>query len=108
MKQGITLEMGQVKMTSRQFKLYFDPESNELSRFEALDKVEMSYKRVKASAFKADYLYKSQSLILSGQPILEEPSRGKIRGDKLTFHLPDDRIVVENKGEERSIILIKS
>ena len=108
MKQGITLEMGQVKMTSRQFKLYFDLESNELSRFEALDKVEMSYKRVKASAFKADYLYKSQSLILSGQPILEEPSRGKIRGDKLTFHLPDDRIVVENKGEERSIILIKS
>jgi lipopolysaccharide export system protein LptA len=107
-KNDISLEMGKIKIESQQFRLFFDQKTNELSKFEAIDKVSVSFKEIKALAQRANYLYDQQVLILTGQPLLEDPSRGKIRGDKLTFHLPDDRIIVENKGEERSIILIKS
>jgi len=107
-EQDIALEMGEVAIKCLRLLVFLDPETRQLVKFEALDQVQVSYQKVTAAAQKAEYQFTQQVLIMSGQPLLEDPSRGKIRGDKLTFHLPDDRIVIENEGEERSILLIKS
>ena len=42
-----------------------------------------------------------------GNPVLIDKDRGITRGDKLTFCLADDRILVENKARERSATVIK-
>jgi lipopolysaccharide export system protein LptA len=50
----------------------------------------------------------AETLILTGSPVLVEKGKGATRGDKLTFHLGDDKILIENKGQGRSITVVKS
>jgi lipopolysaccharide export system protein LptA len=47
-------------------------------------------------------------LTLTGKPVLTDAQGGSIRGDKLTFDLADDKILVENEGQGRSATVIKS
>ena len=44
---------------------------------------------------------------LTGNPKLFDKNKGESEGDKLTFHLADDRIIVENKDRKRSETVIK-
>ncbi|GAH32736.1 unnamed protein product, partial [marine sediment metagenome] len=48
-----------------------------------------------------------ESVVLLGNPVLIDKDKGITRGDKLTFYLADDRILVENKARERSATVIK-
>lgn len=47
-------------------------------------------------------------ITLTGKPVLTDAEGGSIRGDKLTFDLADDKILVENEGQGRSTTVIKS
>lgn len=47
-------------------------------------------------------------IALTGSPVLTDAAGGSIRGDKLTFDLADDKILVENEGQGRSATVIKS
>jgi lipopolysaccharide export system protein LptA len=48
-----------------------------------------------------------ETIILLGNPVLEDKEKGITKGDKLTFYISDGRIFVENKGKERSVTVIK-
>jgi lipopolysaccharide export system protein LptA len=50
----------------------------------------------------------AETVVLTGSPVLVEKGKGSSRGDKLTFRLGDDRILIENKGQGRSITVVKS
>lgn len=106
--QNISLHLEEVEVNCSKLLLYLEHDTQLLAKFEALGQVKVSYQNIISSAQEAEYQFSQQVLIMTGEPLLEDPARGKIRGDKLTFHLPDDRIVIENKGEERSLLLIKS
>ena len=56
----------------------------------------------------AHFDVENEAIVLLGNPVLIDKNRGKIEGDKLTFFLADDRIIVENQGKERSLSVIKS
>jgi lipopolysaccharide export system protein LptA len=45
---------------------------------------------------------------LTGRPVIVDEQGGAARGDKLTFNLADDTILVENEGQGRSTTVIKS
>jgi lipopolysaccharide export system protein LptA len=47
-------------------------------------------------------------ITLTGKPVLTDDEGGSTRGDKLTFDLADDKILVENEGQGRSTTVIKS
>jgi lipopolysaccharide export system protein LptA len=53
------------------------------------------------------YDLSEETLVLTGNPVVTDKEKGDLRGDKLTFRLGDDRILVENKKKERSITVIK-
>ena len=55
----------------------------------------------------ARYDLEKEIIVLTGDPEIEDLDKGKFQGDKLTFHMSDDKIVVENKGQERSVTVIK-
>ncbi|MFP4081292.1 MAG: LptA/OstA family protein [Candidatus Aminicenantes bacterium] len=55
----------------------------------------------------ARYDLEKEAVVLVGDPVLIDRDKGEIRGDKLTFHMADGRIVVENKDRERSVTVIK-
>jgi lipopolysaccharide export system protein LptA len=50
----------------------------------------------------------ADTLTLTERPFLVEKNKGASRGDKLTFHLGDGKILIENKGQGRSITVVKS
>jgi lipopolysaccharide export system protein LptA len=69
--------------------------------------------RIKRGAYEAlseEALFdlNQETIELMGSPVLIDKQRVRIQGDKLTFHLADDRIVVENSDRERSKTVIKS
>ena len=47
-------------------------------------------------------------ITLTGHPVLADREGGSARGDRLTFDLADDKILVENEGPGRSTTVIKS
>jgi len=56
---------------------------------------------------KAVYAFDQEAIVLTGSPVLTERNRGETKGDKLTFNISDDKIIIENRGDERSVTVIK-
>jgi lipopolysaccharide export system protein LptA len=50
----------------------------------------------------------ADTMVLTENPVLVEKGKGASGGDKLTFRLGDGNILIENKGEGRSITVVKS
>ncbi len=58
-------------------------------------------------AEEAHYDLNNRSVTLVGNPEIIDPIKGTFQGNKLTFYMSDDRILVDNKGQDRSITVIK-
>jgi lipopolysaccharide export system ATP-binding protein len=56
----------------------------------------------------ASYEAAAERITLTGSPVLTDGQGGSARGDKLTFDLADDKILVENEGPGRSSTVIRS
>ena len=54
------------------------------------------------------YDLNANTVVLTGNPVLIDKDKGITEGDKLTFHLGDGRISIENKERDRSATVIKS
>lgn len=102
-------EMGAAnwQVKSGEVVIYLAKDSADPERLEAKGKVDLTRNGTKATADRGRYEWEEDVFILEGNPVLEDSRQGKIRGDKLTFHLVDGRIVVENQGRGRSLSVIK-
>lgn len=95
------------KVSAEKMLINFKSDSSELERIESRGEVKVVKDLIVAKAQKGFYEWEKDIFILEGKPVLEDPERGSIRGDKLTFNLAEGRILVENQGRERSISVIK-
>ena len=68
--------------------------------------VEVSQGRYEGRGGEARYDPAADTLALTGSPVLVEKGKNASRGDKLTFRLGDGKILIENKGQGRSITVI--
>jgi lipopolysaccharide export system protein LptA len=57
---------------------------------------------------RAEFAVPDETVVLLEDPVLVDKDKGETRGDKLTFHLADGRILIENKKRDRSVTVIKS
>ena len=64
--------------------------------------------RHEGTADRADYDMDQETIIFTGNPVIQDKEKGALQGDKLTFNLADDKITIENLGLRRSITVIKS
>ncbi len=101
------LRSEEMVLSAEKIVVFFQPEATEIDRLEAQGQVKLSQGQTKAEGEKGWYYWEKEVVILEGKPMLFDPNKGLIRGDKLTFHLADGRILVENQGRERSISVIK-
>jgi len=83
-------------------------EKNEVRDLVARGGVAFVWGRYEGRGGEARYDPQAETLVLTGEPVLAEKGGGESRGDKLTFRLGDDKILIENKGQGRSITVVKS
>ena len=56
----------------------------------------------------ASYQAATGRITLTGRPVLTDDKGGSARGAKLTFNLPDDKILIENEGQGRATTVVRS
>jgi len=84
------------------------PEGRGVEKLAARAGVVLSKGRYEGRGDEALYEAAAGRVTLTGRPVLVDKEGGSIRGDKLTFDLGDDKILVENEGQGRSTTVIKS
>jgi lipopolysaccharide transport protein LptA len=83
-------------------------EGGEIKSIVAQGEVRIVQEKTEGRGERADYELKKEIITLTGDPVVVDKDRGMTRGDKLTFHMGDGRITVENIERERSLTVIKS
>ncbi len=97
-----------LQMTATSLDIRLKDEGSEMDRLLARGKVVILQKGKEGRGDEAVYDLKADTVVLTGNSILIEKDKGVTEGDKLTFHLGDGRITIENKERDRSATVIKS
>jgi lipopolysaccharide export system protein LptA len=97
-----------MKLTSADLSIRLKAEGNEMERILAKGTVVILQKTKEGRGEEANYDLKTDTVVLTGSPVLVDKEKGNTEGDKLTFYLGDGRILIENKERGRSATVIKS
>lgn len=107
-EQNCWLKAQNVDLKSASLNAYLQEEKGEIQKIEAKGNVIITEESREGRGAHALYDLEKEIIILTGNPTLIDKEKGIIEGDKLTFHLGDGKILVENKDRERSVTVIKS
>jgi lipopolysaccharide transport protein LptA len=107
-EQTCWLKAQDVDLTSEALLAYLQEKQSEVQKIEAKGNVIIIEEGREGRGKRALYDIEKETIVLTGNPRLIDKEKGVIEGDKLTFHLGDGRILVENKDRERSVTVIKS
>jgi lipopolysaccharide export system protein LptA len=102
------LKTAPLRMTSTSLDICLKGEGSEMDRLLARGKVVIVQEGKEGRGDEAVYDLKVDTVVLTGNPVLIDKEKGITEGDKLTFHLGDGRITIENKERDRSATVIKS
>jgi len=102
-----TLKIKELILNAQSISVYLKDNMEDMKETVARGKVIIVQDVGEARGKEARYDPDKETIILLGNPVLEDKERGITKGDKLTFYIADGRIFVENKGKERSVTVIK-
>ena len=102
------LKTAALQMTSTSLEIRLAEEGSEMEGLLARGKVVIVQEGKEGRGEEALYDLKADTVVLTGNPVLVDKDKGITEGDKLTFHLGDGRISIENKERDRSATVIKS
>jgi lipopolysaccharide export system protein LptA len=103
-----SLKLKDIQLQAQSIHIHLEKEEGEMERIVAHKNVVVIQNQREGRGEEGIYELVEDTFVLLGNPLLIDKNKGKIRGDKLTFHMGDGRIVVENKERERSVTIIKS
>jgi lipopolysaccharide transport protein LptA len=102
-----SLKVKDIDLQAQSVSVYLSEEEGDMEKIVARENVVIFQSLGEGRGEEAVYDPDKESVVLLGNPVLIDKDRGMTRGDKLTFYLADDRILVENKAKERSATVIK-
>jgi lipopolysaccharide export system protein LptA len=100
------VKMPDARLTAGTVAVSLFEERKELKSLRASGGVVVFQGNCEGRGGEARYDPDADTLVLTGGPSLVEKGKGASRGDKLTFRLGDGRILIENKGQGRSITIV--
>ena len=101
------LKADTVRLTAKALRVSLKEGQGELKDVAAEGRVSVNQGQREGKGDEGIYVLDEEKFILTGNAVLTDPARGKAEGDKLTFHMADDRILIENKSQKRSRTIIK-
>lgn len=102
------LRTAALRMTSTGLDIRLAEEGSAMEGLVARGKVVIVQEGKEGRGEEALYDLNANTVVLTGNPVLIDKDKGITEGDKLTFHLGDGRISIENKERDRSATVIKS
>lgn len=102
------LKMEGIVLTAQSIFVHLNNEGGDIKRITATEDVVITQEEYQGTGQRAVFDLKRETIVLTGKPVLIAKDKGKTAGTKLTFYMADGKIVVENKGRERSVTVIKS
>jgi lipopolysaccharide transport protein LptA len=102
-----SLKVKDIDVRAQSVSVYLSEEEGDMEKMIARGNVVIVRNLGEGRGEEAIYDPDKEYVVLMGNPVLIDKDGGITRGDKLTFYLADDRILVENKARERSATIIK-
>ena len=106
-EERASLKVKNIDLRAQSISVYLEEEKGEIERIIAREKVVIVQNFGEGRGEEAIYDPQKESVVLLGNPVLIDKDKGITKGDKLTFYIADDKILVENKARERSVTVIK-
>jgi len=102
------VQLSGARLEARSVSAVLAPGAPAVVSLSARTDVVLSKGRYEGRGAAAAYEAASDRLILTGKPVLTDGKGAAARGDKLTFDLADDKILLENEGQGRTTTVVKS
>lgn len=106
--QKCSMSLKNVTLSSGSISVFLKPGGSDMETIVAKENVVIRQDGKEGRGEEAKYDIQKDILVLTGRPVLFDKDRGATEGDKLTFHLGDGRIFIENRERGRSVSVIKS
>ena len=102
------VQLSGARLEARSVSAVLAPGARAVVSLSARTDVVISKGRYEGRGAAAAYEAASDRLVLTGKPVLTDAKGAAARGDKLTFDLADDKILLENEGQGRTTTVVKS
>ncbi len=102
-----TLKMEDILLKAQSVFIHLDKDEG-IKGVTASEDVVVRQEQYEGQGQRAVFDMDKRTIVLTGNPVLITEDQGRTEGTKLTFFIADGRIVVENRGRERSVTVIKS
>lgn len=102
------VQLSGARLEARSVSAVLAPGARAVASLSARTDVVLSKGRYEGRGAAAAYEAASDRLVLTGKPVLTDGKGTAARGDKLTFDLADDKILLENEGQGRTTTVVKS
>jgi LPS export ABC transporter protein LptC/lipopolysaccharide transport protein LptA len=106
-KGDVFIRQGDIQTRSPAATLSLNPEGGSIKTLEAGEPVEVQQANRRATGAKGTYTPSTETMVLVGDDVVLSDATGRVQGRALTFHVGDDRVLVDGREEVRTQMIIK-
>lgn len=103
----VVIRQGDIQTTSPAATLVLTPEGGGIKTLEAGEPVEVQQGGRRATGSRGTYTPSTETMVLVGDDVVLTDSTGRLQGRSLTFHVGDERVLVDGREEIRTQMIIK-
>jgi lipopolysaccharide export system protein LptA len=102
-----SLKLKELELRASSLFVYLEEGSGGIMNIIGKKNVVVSKSQNEGKGDEANIDMKKEVIVLVGNPVFTDKDKGKIKGEKLTFYMTDDKITIENKERARSVTVLK-
>lgn len=106
-KGDVVIRQGDIQTKSPTATLTLNPDGGSIKTLEAGDPVEVHQATRHATGAKGTYSPSTETMVLVGDNVMLTDPTGQVQGRSLTFHVGDERVLVDGREEVRTQMIIK-
>lgn len=103
----VYIRQGDIQTKSPTATLSLNPGEGSIKTLEAGDPVEVQQAARRASGSRGTYTPSTETMVLVGDNVVLDDATGQVQGRALTFHVGDDRVLVDGREEVRTQMIIR-